>query len=502
MVNITMSDRKKHVVQWYIDKYGDEDTPCSNFLPWNRYKKPIRKSQQIVDEIQHKHPDFCKHTFVKERRWHTWKEFPEETTIKYLKDQEQYIEKNNVNIFVIRFHNTEQEIFVNPRLSPLDSLPSEAINFLRKHPGCFIVFHDVHEAKSISAPNWWQIPSIGMSRWRLNLNNPVMWINSQSNAHVHYQGMQNMPPWLTIGGAAHWLQFLPFIKGDRESLAHTEDIDACLEEPNFETGRFLFYGGRWRLGRMYLLSKLLDSVDSQHLYASASGLNSFGADVERGIMGHMFALHRTSKYPKDVPDFTNTYTREFVIPNDNDIKNLRLLYDKMPFSTFPAELEEENTYYNKKQFRFAPNPNHYKHIFIDIVTESYSERSGVYHNTLFLTEKIAKPLRACRPFIVSANAGYYKELHKLGFKTFDRWWDESFDHDLPLEEHTDKITAIVKEISSWSTEKCKQVYEEMKPTLIHNRKVLDDLRHKGPRLWLESVKDCEREWRDRPNPKR
>lgn len=45
----------------------------------------------------------------------------------------------------------------------------------------------------------------------------------------------------------------------------------------------------------------------------------------------------------------------------------------------------------------------------------------------FRTEKMAKPLMIGHPFIVASNAGFYRDLRALGFRTFNNLIDESFD---------------------------------------------------------------------------
>ena len=62
-----------------------------------------------------------------------------------------------------------------------------------------------------------------------------------------------------------------------------------------------------------------------------------------------------------------------------------------------------------------------------------------------------------------------KKLKELGFKTFDKWWDESYDE---IEHESKRLTAIkelILNINSWSDEKCEQIYREMIPILKHNQ---------------------------------
>lgn len=58
--------------------------------------------------------------------------------------------------------------------------------------------------------------------------------------------------------------------------------------------------------------------------------------------------------------------------------------------------------------------------FINIVTET-----DHIADTVFLSEKIWKPIYTASPFIVIGNKGTLKKLHELGYKTFSKWWDES-----------------------------------------------------------------------------
>ena len=98
-----------------------------------------------------------------------------------------------------------------------------------------------------------------------------------------------------------------------------------------------------------------------------------------------------------------------------------------------------------------------------IVTETV-----FYHKKLHLTEKIFKPIVVQRPFILVAAPGNLAYLKTYGFKTFDRWIDESYD----LEEDNDKrIQLIVNEIeklSNLSWEDTLAMYEEMREVLEHN----------------------------------
>ena len=66
-------------------------------------------------------------------------------------------------------------------------------------------------------------------------------------------------------------------------------------------------------------------------------------------------------------------------------------------------------------------------------------------------------------------------MKRVGFKTFDKWWDESYDIEIDDNKRKEKIKNIILEISSWSLEKCESIYKEMIPVLKYNQEILKDI---------------------------
>lgn len=104
----------------------------------------------------------------------------------------------------------------------------------------------------------------------------------------------------------------------------------------------------------------------------------------------------------------------------------------------------------------------YNNFFVDIVCETFS--TG---NTFFPTEKIWRPILAKTPFMVQGPAGFLSNLKKLGFKTFDRWWDESYDED-DEQVAMDTILRNIKKISECSIDELNKIYNDMEEVLKHN----------------------------------
>jgi hypothetical protein len=98
-----------------------------------------------------------------------------------------------------------------------------------------------------------------------------------------------------------------------------------------------------------------------------------------------------------------------------------------------------------------------------IVTETV-----FFDNKLHLTEKIFKPIVLQRPFILVGAAGNLQYLKRYGFRTFDRWIDESYDqiedNDLRLEKIVEQIDILCK----LSLDELEQMYASMSEILAYN----------------------------------
>jgi len=88
---------------------------------------------------------------------------------------------------------------------------------------------------------------------------------------------------------------------------------------------------------------------------------------------------------------------------------------------------------------------------------------------LFFTEKTFKPIVAMQPFIILSCPGYLEFLKTLGYKTFSKWFDESYDDEFYLEKRIEKIIKLLHILSKKTHKKKQHMLIEMIPTLKHNR---------------------------------
>lgn len=106
----------------------------------------------------------------------------------------------------------------------------------------------------------------------------------------------------------------------------------------------------------------------------------------------------------------------------------------------------------------------YTDFFVEIVCETYCLGRSFYP-----TEKIWRPIMCLTPFMIQGPVDFLKNLKLLGFKTFDNFWDESYDEDGFYGINT--IKQNLKNLSQLSIKDLEKIYSDMMPILKHNREV-------------------------------
>ena len=104
-----------------------------------------------------------------------------------------------------------------------------------------------------------------------------------------------------------------------------------------------------------------------------------------------------------------------------------------------------------------------QHALWNVVTETI-----FYHDKLHLTEKIFKPIVSCQPFILVGAVNNLQYLKSYGFKTFDRWIDESYDSEKDPDKRIDMILIQLNKLNSLSMSELKRMQIEMREVLEHN----------------------------------
>lgn len=107
----------------------------------------------------------------------------------------------------------------------------------------------------------------------------------------------------------------------------------------------------------------------------------------------------------------------------------------------------------------------YEKTFISMVTETL-----VDEGTLFISEKIWKPIMVGHPFIVYGNLGTLKFLKSMGYRTFDKWINEEYDNEPDSGKRCNMITEELVKLSTKTVEELKLIRSEMNEVCDYNQK--------------------------------
>lgn len=172
-------------------------------------------------------------------------------------------------------------------------------------------------------------------------------------------------------------------------------------------------------------------------------------------------------------EYVETYMEEYLekIPQYLTDKNKKPLEDsiiKKFYEILPTTIEtsEESTYPGDYYGQYLQIDD-FEKTFFSIVTES-----EIANDTIYFSEKTIKPILAKHPFILISSPNSLQKLKSYGFKTFDKWWDESYDNCDYFVDRIEKVLEIIKYLKSKTKEELIEMRNEMKEVLIHNQKLL------------------------------
>lgn len=195
------------------------------------------------------------------------------------------------------------------------------------------------------------------------------------------------------------------------------------------------------------LFNCLNRVQRTHRSSFIAMLNYYGL-IENNIVSHdkFLDYYSHSLLNKNWPEHP-----AFVDPNFTDIKSkLPLIFDMKDFNVNHAQN------FNKKI---------YKKTWISVITETLYED---WAPTIFFSEKVFKPMRAHHPFILVCHTQGIEFLKKIGFKTFDTWWDESYDSEIDPVLRMEKICSILLKLQKLDHTEWFSLYNDMEKVLQHN----------------------------------
>jgi hypothetical protein len=222
----------------------------------------------------------------------------------------------------------------------------------------------------------------------------------------------------------YYENFLPKILDYQENLkAISEYADRRSTDRPY---KFLFLNGRGRPHRRQLLSELSDLLDQAiwtNLDSATGPVKLLNSDYEFEFYKQNITLQQTGYVKYNL--FNNDWGEIYL------------------------------------------NPRPYLDTYFSLVTETVFD----YPYT-FRTEKIWKPIAIGHPFIAVSNAGYYRDLHNLGFRTFGHIIDESFDK---IENNYERLCRIITLVKDLCCQDLSAFINESQEVCKYNQQLLAEL---------------------------
>ena len=280
---------------------------------------------------------------------------------------------------------------------------------------------------------------------------------------------------LLIGGgemASDWNYFcyeyfLPKILDFDENVETASRSNEIFDRIN-KPYKFLFLNGRMRNHRKYLLEQFrISGLLDQALWTN---LDTSLWLVKKPSQGRW------------MPSDLNLYLEH---------QGEDLMSTPIDIHYLPAQYEAEP---HRAQIGICADPHQpstksrlFKHTWGDAIIDGEAYRDTYFslvtetvfnYPYSFRTEKIWKPIAVGHPFIAVANQGFYRDLHRMGFRTFGHVIDESFDLIDNNQARIERITQVVEDL-------CQQDLDaflaECYNVCKYNQELYTEMRHQVPR---------------------
>lgn len=221
------------------------------------------------------------------------------------------------------------------------------------------------------------------------------------------------------------------------------------------------------------------SIDETKIHFYISNLNKnahkhgFKYNVSLNVMGAYYvgdATHSIFVEPVE------THTHKYFLQGGRQTSNRTNLFNELSASGFVDNNMNHTISLTNAQnggdMKYTPTEMYdiLKDTFMTVVCESESNNSENLTNNLVtvLSEKVGIAVSSFKPFVVFGDASYIPYLKELGFRTFDKWWDESYDVETTIDGKIQKVVSVVSSIYQKTPEELNAILVEMRDDLIHN----------------------------------
>ena len=153
---------------------------------------------------------------------------------------------------------------------------------------------------------------------------------------------------------------------------------------------------------------------------------------------------------------------DYLIKNNETLNNSHLQldvdFDKIDINNFQGDGMVHSVNFHSDMIHDINNS-----VFCYIVNETrFAQPTGN------ISEKTFQAVNSYTPFVLIAPPRSLEYFKRLGFKTFNKWWDESYDLEEDHSKRMNKIFDVIDFINSKNMKQLKSMYKEMKPILDYN----------------------------------
>jgi hypothetical protein len=250
-------------------------------------------------------------------------------------------------------------------------------------------------------------------------------------------GLKNKAAVITGGDLPSDIPHLLFEHFSTVVYDYKENISAIERyQYNYSTDRpykFLFLNGRSRAHRTYLLKRfqlsgLLDSA----LWSNLSDGPVYTTDIKLHVDGKNLLIDNSPPIHYLPPEYEVRRYRDSTLTTPDR---------KEVYGYAGPDLYAKQHLFGKEWGEIYLESKPYEDTYFSLVTETIFE-----YPYSFRTEKIWKPIAIGHPWVAVSNAGFYRDMHNLGFKTFGHVIDESFDQIENNQQRIERITQIVEDL--------------------------------------------------------
>lgn len=252
--------------------------------------------------------------------------------------------------------------------------------------------------------------------------------------------------WALESCSKHWRQILnrPNDYKFYYDISHYESItteEAVLSKKDeIRENRFLSFNNKLRSHRMYFLS-ILNNINQ----------------LNNNLISY------------DVTDLDKTQSKSSC---KGELENWVFTEEEVNYYLTSHDLKTEKQTVDIENIRDArghgwDRESSYINSYINLTTETL-----FFEDCHYISEKIFKPIANLQPFVVIGSPFILKELKKLGFKTFDSYWDETYDSETSNVDRFRKLNNLIIDLSNKPIKEIHDMYYKMLPDLVYNQKLL------------------------------